>query len=723
MAETVELVNINLEDVQKDIDRTTESIVELEEANKSLRKELKKTNEELEAEGKSRTDLNKEIALNSESLKSLKKERSDSIKLIKSEANSINQLKQRNAQLRRERDNLNINTKQGRERLKEINAELDKNNVKIEKNTSKLEQQKIGIGRYEKAMAALPRPLANVVGGIQNITKAGLKFIATPIGAVIGALALAVKGLTSFFTKSAEGQERWNRIMGKARAAAGVFGDRIRDVGKSIVDFTDNIKNSEEGLKGWAKNVGENARGAWKRFRDDVKDQGFFKAVGDAATGAYDTVIGKVKELNEEVKEAARLGEQLAQRQNNLRREEIEQFTARARLQTEIADLILLTRDRENVSNEEAIAAIKRAQVLKQQEFDQEIKLAKERLELKRFENSLSDSTLEDLQEEAELERDLILLEKQRADQQRELLNREIELKNRIRAEEEKARKEEEDLINKQIEADLQQAEDDINFIIEQNEKELDLWQQKEKAKTKATEEEEAKRRKLVNTSLDLLSQSANAYFSFAQNANAKSLDAQLAAAEGNAEKQEQIRREFAKKEQNRAIKQALVNAALAGTKTAANLGFPAAIPALIALAIATGVQISQIKAQQFAQGGEVKSGVFSGSSHAGGGIDLYTGSGQKVANVEGGEGFYVVNKKDNPEAIAALSSINSQHGKAFAPRTYMQDGGEAAISDAGGLTFEQAVSLIRAVPIQVEVTDINDAQSVEAQVTSNGEI
>jgi TP901 family phage tail tape measure protein len=99
----------------------------------------------------------------------LQQARAETNKLLKEEIalenkqlGTLDKLKVRNSQLRRERDKLNLSTKEGRSMLRTINAEIDRNNKIIEKNSDKLKQQKIGIGRYEKALGGLKNTLAKV---------------------------------------------------------------------------------------------------------------------------------------------------------------------------------------------------------------------------------------------------------------------------------------------------------------------------------------------------------------------------------------------------------------------------------------------------------------------------------------------------------------------------------------------------------------------------------
>ncbi|MFK5855235.1 MAG: phage tail tape measure protein [Bacteroidota bacterium] len=80
-------------------------------------------------------------------------------------------------------------------------------------------------------------------------------------------------------------------------------------------------------------------------------------------------------------------------------------------------------------------------------------------------------------------------------------------------------------------------------------------------------------------------------------------MNQELANAEGNEQKQEAIRKEYAVKQQNMAMIQAVVQGALGIVKTGADLGYPLAIPFQIVQGLATLAQIAVIKGQQFKDG------------------------------------------------------------------------------------------------------------------------
>lgn len=66
----------------------------------------------------------------------------------------------------------------------------------------------------------------------------------------------------------------------------------------------------------------------------------------------------------------------------------------------------------------------------------------------------------------------------------------------------------------------------------------------------------------------------------------------------------EKIEKEAFEEQKRLKVKQAIINGILAASQTLANLGLPAAIPALIAVGIASALQVAQIKAVKFAEKG-----------------------------------------------------------------------------------------------------------------------
>jgi hypothetical protein len=84
------------------------------------------------------------------------KDQKESIQAIidaeEKEVGTLTALVNANKRLRKERSDLDLTTKQGIQRLKEINSEVDKNTKFITKNVDGLSKQKIGIGAYAEGI-------------------------------------------------------------------------------------------------------------------------------------------------------------------------------------------------------------------------------------------------------------------------------------------------------------------------------------------------------------------------------------------------------------------------------------------------------------------------------------------------------------------------------------------------------------------------------------------
>jgi hypothetical protein len=78
--------------------------------------------------------------------------------------------------------------------------------------------------------------LSGTVTSIVSMTKAGLAFIATPLGAVIAAIGAALGALTAYFKGSEEGQDKLSAAMAIGKLVFDKLGQAIEAVGKVISD-------------------------------------------------------------------------------------------------------------------------------------------------------------------------------------------------------------------------------------------------------------------------------------------------------------------------------------------------------------------------------------------------------------------------------------------------------------------------------------------------------
>lgn len=131
---------------------------------------------------------------------------------IEKQTRSIKDLREENKQLTKARNEVNLNSEEGRKKLSELNAQLDKNNETIKKNVDSYTKQKIGIGDYKGALDKLVPGLGATATGFQAMTTKAMAFVATPLGAVITALGLAIGALTQYFKSTGEGEDKLKEI-------------------------------------------------------------------------------------------------------------------------------------------------------------------------------------------------------------------------------------------------------------------------------------------------------------------------------------------------------------------------------------------------------------------------------------------------------------------------------------------------------------------------------
>jgi hypothetical protein len=180
-------------------------------------------------------------------------------------------------------------------------------------------------------------------------------------------------------------------------------------------------------------------------------------------------------------------------------------------------------------------------------------------------------------------------------------------------------------------------------------------------------EEEDNKRQKKLQTDIyDAVLQGAqsgaDAIFSAKRDQLNAEMNAELTNASLTETQKNEIKKKYARLQQKQNITQAIINGALAITKTFADYGFtPAAWVAAALVAVQTGIQVAVIRAQRFAHGG---SGIVNGPVHASGGVTV-----PGVGIVEGGEHFAVTSRamtsKYGASMLDAVSKSINQ-GKFF---------------------------------------------------------
>jgi hypothetical protein len=180
---------------------------------------------------------------------------------------SIDKLTAANKELRKERNALNLATESGKKRAKEINDLLDQNTATIKKNSSAIEQQRANIGNYRSALDGVHPALGKVGEGLESgtqgfkaMTLQALRFIATPIGAILAALVAVFALLKSALSQNADLMDKFENITNAVGVVLDVIVARVGKLGEALIalatgNFTEAINKTGEAFNGLSDEI------------------------------------------------------------------------------------------------------------------------------------------------------------------------------------------------------------------------------------------------------------------------------------------------------------------------------------------------------------------------------------------------------------------------------------------------------------------------------------
>ena len=400
--------------------------------------------------------------------------------------------------------------------IKDITKERQKNNKIITESTKQTAD-------YSGVIGILDRQTGGAISGITGITGSvgkatgGFKLLRVAIiGTGIGALVIAIASLTAAFTSSEEGQNKLSKVFAILGSITGNLVTVFSDLGMALIDafknpekawnsFKESLSNGYNFIKtqiidrfqgGWAILSGNIQAGilkmriAWNNFTGDSEEadqlteqleevkqkvkegEEAIERANNAIVELYDDAANSVKGFVKELNEEAKIAGQIADKRAKADKLERKLLIDRAEATRKFNELREKAADKENVSIEDRIAALKEAGRIEEEITLKEIRAARLRFEAKKQQNELSNSTKQDLDEQATLEARLIELEASRLKKQKTLTAeittnlREAESeRKRIEAEkraEEKAAQAEKDAEEKERKAQEAQAEKEL---------------------------------------------------------------------------------------------------------------------------------------------------------------------------------------------------------------------------------------------------------------------
>src|SRR5690606_4872482 len=358
----------------------------------------------------------------------------------------------------------NATTEEGQEEIKRLNTALDANNDFIKENVDELSKQKINVGNYTESiqkafsvqslmtggLAGLKTALTGAAQGFLAMTKASLAFLATPIGAVIGALGLVLGIVINAFKNTQEGMDKVTAVTRPLVAIFEVFIGVIQDLGLLLIDAFSNPLETIEKIYNYVK---DKVMGQFEALTDvvaglftldfDRVQKGFDKFT-DMAKESWNEIADAAGAFNDKVQEGIRLGEELDRVTKEYEKTQIRNAQLLPDLNAQLREANLLARDTTKSTQErekaakEALMLTEQINVLKKEELTLQIAIAEneaarndtsraEQLEIAKLKGQLRDLDAQTAQEQVRLQSNLNTIQKDAIAQQQKAVDLQIQ--------------------------------------------------------------------------------------------------------------------------------------------------------------------------------------------------------------------------------------------------------------------------------------------------------
>lgn len=456
MAENIKLAefNIDIDAVVKSAAQLKKSIDEIKEAQKQARKDGEASTEQyIENEAALKTlnaEYNQHIKVLRNNIEATANaaNREDLLNAaLNQEALTINDLREQNKLLNKLRNESNLETEDGRKEIELLNAQLDINNDRIKENVDSLSQQKINVGNYEdsiksalsemnpfnqsitvfisnvqEAGGAMPffsNGIKSVTTAISGMTKAAIAFLATPIGAVIGAIGLALGLVVNALTSTQEGMDKVTAVTRPLTAVLDVLLGVIQNIGLALVEAFTNPLESITNLKNALVGI----------FTDPL--------------GTIDKLVEKTGEFVDEIQRGIDLGKELDQLTKEYEQTQIRnatlipQLNALLREQNKIAEDTTKTQSEREKAAANTIDISKQINDAKREELELELAIAEneaarndttraEELEIARIKGQIYEADAQATEQQTTQQNKLNTIRKDAATQQQKAVDAQI---------------------------------------------------------------------------------------------------------------------------------------------------------------------------------------------------------------------------------------------------------------------------------------------------------
>lgn len=336
-------VQLDSKQAKKDAAQLTGEIAiqrkKLQELQKVLKEGKGKTQEQREAWGRAAkgvAGLNRAITENTKDLRNAQKEAS-------AEANSIDALRASVSKLTKERNALNTGTVEGRKRFEELTESIGAQNTKLKELEGVVGDTRRNVGNYKADILGAIESnsmLSGALGEAQAAFKMfNITLLANPIGLIVTAIMLMIGAMTTFFTKTKEGQKIMKEFLAIVEGVFGKLTQDIAKVGKVIFETITNIDKFKDAMQRVFDYI---TTVSMDEFVEDTK--ALTKATGEYIDAIKETARqsqllqktrargeGTIRRLTEEASIQQRIAEEQRKLRDDLRLTEAQRLQANAR--------------------------------------------------------------------------------------------------------------------------------------------------------------------------------------------------------------------------------------------------------------------------------------------------------------------------------------------------------------------------------------------------------
>jgi hypothetical protein len=470
--------NIKLAEFDIDIDALVKSAADLRKVIDQIKQSQKENARETDAQ-------TQEYVKNEANLKALNKEYNEHIKAMTAniqatvdatnrqdllnvaldkEVTSIAEAREQNKLLNKLRNEANATTSEGQEEIKKLNSALDANNAFIKDNSDALAQQKMNVGNYTHSirdafsvqgimtngLAGMKTALMGAAQGFGAMTKASLVFLATPIGAVIGAIGLVLGLVVNALTGTQEGMDKVTAATRPLVAVFEVFLGILQDLGLALISAFENPLETIEKIYNYVK---DNVINQFEALSNVVA--GIFTFDFERTKKGLDQFTEIAKEGWNDVAEAAgvfvdrieegvRLGKEMDELTKNLEKTQLRNAELLPQLNAQLREQNLIARDQTKTQAEreksavEALRLSEQINILKKEELAIELAIAEnnaarndtsreEAIAIAEIRGKMHDSDAQAAQEQVRLQSNLNTIRKDAIAQQQKAVDLQIQ--------------------------------------------------------------------------------------------------------------------------------------------------------------------------------------------------------------------------------------------------------------------------------------------------------